>query len=34
MSFCTDPPYGLVEFSAAEVEKLRAGRGGGAGGAV
>ena len=25
---CTDPPYGLVEFSATEVAKLRAGRGG------
>lgn len=25
---CTDPPYGLVEFSAEEVAKLRAGRGG------
>lgn len=25
---CTDPPYGLVEFSSAEVAKLRAGRGG------
>ena len=25
---CTDPPYGLVEFSAGEVAKLRAGRGG------
>ena len=25
---CTDPPYGLVEFSDAEVAKLRAGRGG------
>ena len=25
---CTDPPYGLVEFSSAEVVKLRAGRGG------
>ncbi len=25
---CTDPPYGLTEFSAGEVEKLRAGRGG------
>jgi site-specific DNA-methyltransferase (adenine-specific) len=25
---CTDPPYGLVEFSDRELEKLRAGRGG------
>jgi site-specific DNA-methyltransferase (adenine-specific) len=25
---CTDPPYGLVEFSSSEVAKLRAGRGG------
>lgn len=25
---CTDPPYGLVEFSALEVAKLREGRGG------
>ena len=25
---CTDPPYGIVEFSANEVAKLRAGRGG------
>lgn len=25
---CTDPPYGLVEFSAEEVAKLRSGRGG------
>lgn len=25
---CTDPPYGLVEFSPAEVAKLRAGKGG------
>lgn len=25
---CTDPPYGLVEFSAGEVAKLRSGRGG------
>jgi DNA modification methylase len=25
---CTDPPYGLVEFSSREVEKLRQGRGG------
>ena len=25
---CTDPPYGLTEFSSREVEKLRAGRGG------
>jgi DNA modification methylase len=25
---CTDPPYGLVEFSSDEVAKLRAGRGG------
>lgn len=25
---CTDPPYGLIEFSARELEKLRAGRGG------
>lgn len=25
---CTDPPYGLLEFSADEVAKLRAGRGG------
>jgi site-specific DNA-methyltransferase (adenine-specific) len=25
---CTDPPYGIVEFSEAEVKKLRAGRGG------
>ena len=25
---CTDPPYGLVEFSSREVQKLRAGRGG------
>lgn len=25
---CTDPPYGLVEFSSQEVAKLRAGRGG------
>ncbi len=25
---CTDPPYGLVEFSAKEMTKLRAGRGG------
>jgi len=25
---CTDPPYGLVEFSAGEVTKLRNGRGG------
>ncbi|MBI1785821.1 site-specific DNA-methyltransferase [Candidatus Sumerlaeota bacterium] len=25
---CTDPPYGLVEFSSGEVAKLRAGRGG------
>lgn len=25
---CTDPPYGVVEFSEAEVTKLRSGRGG------
>lgn len=25
---CTDPPYGLVEFSSVEMEKLRGGRGG------
>lgn len=25
---CTDPPYGLIEFSSPELEKLRAGRGG------
>ena len=25
---CTDPPYGLVEFSSEEVAKLRAGHGG------
>lgn len=25
---CTDPPYGLTEFSPSEVEKLRSGRGG------
>ncbi|MBM3216650.1 site-specific DNA-methyltransferase [Candidatus Poribacteria bacterium] len=25
---CTDPPYGLVEFSSGQVEKLRAGKGG------
>ena len=25
---CTDPPYGIVEFSAHEVAKLRAGKGG------
>jgi DNA modification methylase len=25
---CTDPPYGVLEFSATEVAKLRAGRGG------
>lgn len=25
---CTDPPYGLVEFSSEEVAKLRSGRGG------
>ncbi|MDR1708470.1 MAG: site-specific DNA-methyltransferase [Candidatus Accumulibacter sp.] len=25
---CTDPPYGLVEFSPGEVSKLRAGKGG------
>ncbi len=25
---CTDPPYGIVEFSANEVAKLRAGKGG------
>lgn len=25
---CTDPPYGLVEFTATEVSKLRSGRGG------
>lgn len=25
---CTDPPYGIVEFSPRELEKLRAGRGG------
>jgi site-specific DNA-methyltransferase (adenine-specific) len=25
---CTDPPYGLTEFSPGEVEKLRSGRGG------
>ena len=25
---CTDPPYGIVEFSDKELEKLRAGRGG------
>jgi site-specific DNA-methyltransferase (adenine-specific) len=25
---CTDPPYGLVEFSSGQVAKLRAGRGG------
>lgn len=25
---CTDPPYGLVEFSSIEVAKLRSGRGG------
>ena len=24
---CTDPPYGVVEFSETEVAKLRAGRG-------
>ncbi|MBI4570156.1 MAG: site-specific DNA-methyltransferase [Planctomycetes bacterium] len=27
-AICTDPPYGLVEFSSGEVAKLRAGRGG------
>lgn len=27
-AICTDPPYGLVEFSAEEVSKLRAGKGG------
>lgn len=27
-AICTDPPYGLVEFSELELEKLRAGRGG------
>ncbi len=27
-AICTDPPYGLVEFSAEEVTKLRAGKGG------
>jgi site-specific DNA-methyltransferase (adenine-specific) len=25
---CSDPPYGLVEFSAGEVDKLRSGKGG------
>ena len=25
---CTDPPYGLVEFSSDEVAKLRSGKGG------
>lgn len=25
---CTDPPYGLLEFSEKEIAKLRAGRGG------
>ena len=25
---CTDPPYGLLEFTEKEVSKLRAGRGG------
>jgi DNA modification methylase len=25
---CTDPPYGLVEFSTAEIAKLRSGKGG------
>ncbi len=25
---CTDPPYGIIEFSPRELEKLRAGRGG------
>jgi len=25
---CTDPPYGLIEFSEKEIEKLRAGKGG------
>ena len=25
---CTDPPYGLVEFSSEEIAKLRSGRGG------
>ena len=27
-SVCTDPPYGLVEFSSSEISKLREGRGG------
>ena len=27
-SVCTDPPYGLVEFSPHEIGKLRKGRGG------
>lgn len=27
-AICTDPPYGVVEFSETEVAKLRAGRGG------
>lgn len=27
-AICTDPPYGLVEFSAEEVSKLRSGKGG------
>lgn len=27
-AICTDPPYGVVEFSEAEVRKLRSGRGG------
>lgn len=27
-AICTDPPYGLIEFSPRELEKLRAGRGG------
>lgn len=27
-AICTDPPYGLVEFSASEVKKMRQGRGG------
>ena len=25
---CTDPPYGMVEFSDSEVAKLRSGKGG------
>lgn len=27
-SICTDPPYGLIEFSKNEIEKLRSGNGG------